>query len=294
MSKSELSDEELPQPLTQEAEPSVVPPLRLLVVQEDQLFGSALTAELEASGWSIRNYAEGPAFVAALDEAGDADVILLEWPELKTRGIDLLSAVRRHGVKLPIVFLTDRNLIHYEIKALQRGAADFVDKSRGVGILAQRLHHAVAASPFANQPREGRTICGGRLTLYERVSRASWNGVDLELTLGEYNISELLALNTGSYVSYRTLYDGLRKSRGPTRLTDKVCRANVRTAMKRTRKKFRLVEPSFSEIESFTAFGYRWRSRPAEHVARPAIALTPFKRRASADQQANGCRPTKA
>jgi len=280
MSKSELSDEALLQPLTQEADPSAavaaVPPLRALVFQEDQLFGNALTGALEASGWSVRNYAEGPAFLAALDEAGDADVILLEWPEPKTSGIDLLPAIRRHGVNLPVVFLTDRNLIHYEIKALQRGAADFVDKSRGVAILAQRLHRAVAASPFANQSREGRTMCGGRLTLHERVSRASWNGLDLDLTLGEYNMSELLALNAGSYVSYRTLYDGLRKTRRPTRLTDKDCRANVRSAMKRTRRKFRLVEPSFSEIESFTAFGYRWRSPPAEHVARPAIALAPF------------------
>jgi two-component system, OmpR family, response regulator ChvI len=270
MSKSELTDEALPQPLTQEADPSVavatVLPLRVLVFQEDQLFGSALTAELDASGWSVRNYAEGPALLAALDEAGDADVILLEWPEPKTRGIDLLSAVRRHGVKLPVVYLTDRNLIHYEIKALKRGAADFVDKSRGVGILAQRLRRAVAASPFANQPREGRTVSGGRLTLHERVSRASWNGVDLDLTLGEYNMSELLAFNAGSYVSYRALYNRLRKPKGPTPLTDKDCRANLRSAMKRMRNKFRLVEPSFSEIESFTAFGYRWRSPPAEQA----------------------------
>jgi two-component system, OmpR family, response regulator ChvI len=261
MSKSELTDEALPQPLTQEADPSAaVPPLRVLVFQEDQLFGSALTAELEALGWSVRNYAERPAFLAALDEAGDADVILLEWPELKTRGIDLLSAVRRQGVKLPVVFLTDRYLIHYEVQALERGAADFFDKSRGVGILAQRLRRAVAASPCANHPREGRTMCGGRLTLHKRVSRASWNGVDLDLTLGEYNMSELLALNAGSYVSYRTLYDGLRKPGGPTGHADKDCRMNVRSAMKRTRNKFRLIEPSFSEIESFNAFGYRWRA----------------------------------
>ncbi len=280
MSKSELTDEALTQPLTQPAGPSAVatvPPPCVLVVQEDQLFGSELTLELEGSGWSVRTFAESRAFLAALSAAGDADVILLEWPNPKTRGIDLLSAVRRHGIKLPVVFLTDCNLIHDEVEALQRGAADFYDKSRGAGILALRLHRAVAASPFADQPREGRTVCGGRLTLNERVSRASWNGVDLDLTPGEYNMSELLALHGGSYVSYRTLYEGLRKQRGPTRITDKDCRANVRSAMKRTRNKFRLVEPSFGEIESFTGFGYRWRSPSTEQVAQPALARAPSK-----------------
>jgi two-component system response regulator ChvI len=270
MSKSELSDEALPQPLTQEADPAGAvangPPPRVLVFQENQPFGSALTAELEASGWSVRNYAEGPAFLAALDEAGDADVILLDWPDPKTRGIDVLSAVRRRGVKLPVVFLTDRNLIPYELQAFERGAADFVDKSRGIAILAQRLRGAAAASRFAGHPREGRTMFGGRLRLRERVSRASWHGVDLDLTLGEYNMSELLALNAGSYVSYRTLSDGLRKPGRPTRLADNDSSTNIRSAMKRTRNKFRLVDPGFSEIESFNAFGYRWRSPPAEEV----------------------------
>jgi two-component system response regulator ChvI len=284
MSTSELSDEALPRPMIQEPQPAAVmplpavTPLRVLVFQEDQLFGSALTAELEASSWSVRNYAEGPAFLAALDEAGDAEVILLEWREPKTRGVDLFSAVRRHGVKLPVVFLADRNLIHHEIQAFQRGAADFFHKSRGVGILAQRLRAAVAASRCANHPREGRTMFGGRLTLYERVSRASWNGADLDLTLGEYNISELLALNAGSYVPYRTLHHELCKLRGPMRLTDKDCRANVRSAMKRMRKKFRFLEPSFSEIESFTAFGYRWRAPPAEEEVPKNLSVWPAER----------------
>ena len=38
---------------------------------------------------------------------------------------------------------------------------------------------------------------------------------------------------------------------------------NVRSAMKRIRKKFLALDPAFAEIENFAAVGYAWR-RPAQ------------------------------
>jgi two-component system, OmpR family, response regulator ChvI len=35
-------------------------------------------------------------------------------------------------------------------------------------------------------------------------------------------------------------------------------RPNVRSALKRVRNKFRALDPDFSGIESYMAFGYRW------------------------------------
>ncbi|HEY1430871.1 MAG TPA: DNA-binding response regulator, partial [Stellaceae bacterium] len=35
-------------------------------------------------------------------------------------------------------------------------------------------------------------------------------------------------------------------------------RANVRTFIKRIRKKFRDVDPGFDHIENYAGFGYRW------------------------------------
>ena len=36
-------------------------------------------------------------------------------------------------------------------------------------------------------------------------------------------------------------------------------RANVRTFIRRIRRKFRQVDEDFGEIENFPGFGYRWR-----------------------------------
>jgi two-component system, OmpR family, response regulator ChvI len=38
----------------------------------------------------------------------------------------------------------------------------------------------------------------------------------------------------------------------------KVIAANVRSALKRVRNKFRALDPDFDAIESYITFGYRW------------------------------------
>jgi two-component system, OmpR family, response regulator ChvI len=98
-----------------------------------------------------------------------------------------------------------------------------------------------------------------RLRLEPETSRAFWNGVDVDLTLGEYKIVHLLASNAGSFATYRSLYDRLRYEGFVAGSGEDGFRANVRTAIKRIRNKFRACDPTFDEIENYTGFGYCWK-----------------------------------
>jgi two-component system response regulator ChvI len=104
-------------------------------------------------------------------------------------------------------------------------------------------------------------ICG-KLLLRSDVSRVYWNDVDLSLTLGEYNIVHLLASKVGRYVTYRAIYDRLHYEGFIAGSGDDGYRANVRSAIKRIRNKFRALDPTFDKIENYTAFGYCWRKTP--------------------------------
>jgi two-component system, OmpR family, response regulator ChvI len=89
--------------------------------------------------------------------------------------------------------------------------------------------------------------------------RAFWDGQDVGLTLGEYNIVHLLASQPGIYVKYRAIYDyvhseGFLAGRGPNGY-----QVNVRNAIKNIRKKFCACDPAFNEIRTFSGFGYCWR-----------------------------------
>src|SRR4029453_12685928 len=232
------------------------PTLRIILVEDDKQYALTLVAKLTEGGFSVRHFADGSSLLAALDQTLHAHVIVLAWLLPKMSGTHLLETIRRRGVKLPVVFLTGNRPIQDEIDALEGGATDFIAKSRGVEILVRRLRNV--ANLVTEAGADG--MAPGRLTLRHHVSRALWDGVDVGLSLGEYKIAELLALNAGDYVPYRAIYDALRGPGFVSGCGVEGYRVNIRSGIKRLRNKFRAVDPNFSAIESYMSFGYRWRA----------------------------------
>jgi two-component system response regulator ChvI len=66
-------------------------------------------------------------------------VVLLDWTMPGLSGIDVLQRLRGIGCDKPVVFLTGGSPVEREMKALQHGAVDFIDKGRGVDVLTSRL-----------------------------------------------------------------------------------------------------------------------------------------------------------
>jgi two-component system response regulator ChvI len=236
------------------------PAIRVLFVEDDENYREIMADELGVLGFSVRSFADGASLLASLEAAAEADIVVLDWSLPKTSGIDLLPQLRRQGVNLPVVFLTGRALTDYESLAFDRGAIDFIDKARGLDVLARRLRRAVAGNrkQAAEPPQADKSMVCGRLTLKPAISRGYWNGVDVDLTLGEYNIVHLLASSAGRYVTYRAIYDRLHYEGFIAGSGEYGYRANVRSAIKRIRNKFRDCDPAFGEIINYTAFGYCW------------------------------------
>jgi two-component system response regulator ChvI len=71
-----------------------------------------------------------------------------------------------------------------------------------------------------------------------------------------------MASRPGHFFTYRAIYDRLRHEGFVAGEGPRGHWANVRSAIKRLRNKFRGFDPAFDEIENYSAFGYRWR-KPA-------------------------------
>ena len=99
----------------------------------------------------------------------------------------------------------------------------------------------------------------GKLLLRLEISRAYWRGVDVGLTLGEYNIVHLLASNAGRHLTYRAIYDRLTYEGFIAGSGADGYLGNVRSAIKRIRNKFRDFDPTFDQIENYAGFGYCWK-----------------------------------
>jgi two-component system, OmpR family, response regulator ChvI len=176
-------------------------------------------------------------------------------------GIEVLVALRQCGVDLPVVFLTGYGFTDQENLAFEAGAVDFVDKARGVEILARRLRRLLKAPKPAAVPSA--SIVCGKLLLNPNVGRAYWNDRDVGLTLGEYNIVHLLASKAGRWVTYRTVYDRAHYEGFIGGSGEDGYQTNVRGTIRRIRKKFLQCDETFAENENFVGLGYRWANAKA-------------------------------
>jgi two-component system response regulator ChvI len=237
---------------------------RLVLVDDDDLFRESLGLNLLDEGFAVTSFSNGPAVLEWFDNGGEADVVLLDWRMPGMNGLEVLRALRERGMPVPVIFLTVLSEDIYEEAALAGGAVDFIDKSRRLSILLRRLkliiegtRPAPEAAPGEKQA-PGDRIRLGKLELRFDINRASWDDKVLDLTLTEFKIVALLAMRTGEDVSYRELYDLVHGKDFIAGYGTEGFRANVRTFIKRIRKKFRDVDATFDHIENYAGFGYRW------------------------------------
>src|ERR1700730_11011497 len=231
---------------------------RVFHVEDDPSYREVIADQLSDHGFVVHSFADAMSLADGLALSSDADIILLDWDLPGVSGIELLVDLRRCGWNLPVVFLTGYAFTAQENLAFETGAVDFIDKARGVEILATRLRRLLKAPKSAGPPPPAsREVCG-KLVLNPNVGRAYWNDLDVGLTLGEYNIVHHLASNAGRWVTYRAIYDQVHYEGFIGGGGGDGYRMNVRGIIRRIRKKFLQCDETFAGIENFVGRGYLW------------------------------------
>ncbi|HYM04167.1 MAG TPA: response regulator transcription factor [Stellaceae bacterium] len=238
------------------------PPVRIVLVDDDDSFRESLGLNLLDEGFAVVNFSSGAPALDYFAQGGEADVILLDWRMPGMNGLEVLRRLRRAGTTTPVIFLTALSDDIYEEAALEGGAVDFIDKSRRLSILVKRLTlitEGMRPLPEAEPRRPtGDVIRLGQLELRFDINRAAWDNKTLDLTLTEFKIVALLVLRAGEDVGYRDIYDLVHGKDFVAGYGQEGYRANVRTFIKRIRKKFRDVDTEFDQIHNYAGFGYRW------------------------------------
>ena len=233
--------------------------IRVVFVDDDDDYREAAATELDYLGFKVTSFATGEAMLDHLRQDPAADVILLDWKLQTGLGIDFLPQLHDGGFTLPVVFLASVPTTAHEYAALDRGAVDFVDKARGIPILAKRLRLIVETSRGTPNGPGAEALQSGPLQLRPDIGRAYWKNQDIDLTLTEFKIVFLLVSRAGEYVTYRSIYDCVHHAGFVAGSGEDGFRTNVRSSIKRIRNKFHVLDAGFSEIENYPAFGYRWR-----------------------------------
>ncbi|HEY4264720.1 MAG TPA: response regulator transcription factor [Micropepsaceae bacterium] len=235
---------------------------RIMIVDDDGMFRESLAQNLSDVGFTIQCFADGPAALRHLTDAGPPDMILLDWKMPGMTGIEVLRELRDRNFETPVVFLTVLSDQIYEEAGLLGGAVDFIEKSRGFAILSRRIELILKGSKSndALKPAQAQPDIAthGHVRLHRDVNRAFWKDVQVDLTLTEFQMVDYLVTRTGRDVRYRELYDIVHGEGFAAGQGEIGFRANVRAFIKRIRQKFRDVDSDFIQIENYPGFGYRW------------------------------------
>ena len=102
------------------------PPL-IHVVDDDDSLRSALQRLLSVAGYRVKAYASAGEFL--LDPPADAPgCLLLDLRMPGPSGLDLQEALARHGIRLPVIFLSGHGELATGVRAMKAGAVDFLTK----------------------------------------------------------------------------------------------------------------------------------------------------------------------
>ncbi len=240
----------------------------IAIVDDDDLFRESLETNLEDAGYGVVTFPNGTAALEYCSNDDPLDLVLLDWKMPGLNGIEVLRNLRESGNDVPVIFLTVLSDQIYEEAALSSGAVDFVEKSRSFSILLRRIELILDGSKGPqNSPIDDANQVGvdapmlklGRLDLNLKTSRAFWQNTAIPLSLTEFKMVHFLATHPGEDLRYRDLYDLVHGEGFVAGYGDDGYRTNVRTFIKRVRKKFRDVDETFDTIENYPGFGYRWR-----------------------------------
>lgn len=174
--------------------------MRILLAEDDPLLGDGLRAGLRQLGFQVDWVRNGEAAERELrDQPYAAAVLDLGLPQKD--GMEVLAAVRRAGITLPVLVLTARDAVTDRIRGLDVGADDYVVKPVDLNELAARLRALVRRAH--GQPQELLSAQDVDLDPAGRSVRKA--GTPVVLSTREFDLLQALMLNAGRVLSREQL-----------------------------------------------------------------------------------------
>ena len=162
--------------------------LTILLAEDDVNLGKVLTLNLEAVGYTVHHAGNGET-AYELFCTSDIDICLIDVMMPLKDGFTLAGEIRKLDKKVPIVFLTAKNMDEDVLEGLSIGD-DYITKPFSMEVLLARLQ-ALLRRTLPETPNELHTIKIGNFTFEVEHQRVWVNGEEKRLTTRE---TELLLM----------------------------------------------------------------------------------------------------
>lgn len=161
--------------------------MRLLIVEDDELLGSAVHKGLTRSGYAVDWIQQGADLALAMRNHLYECVLLdLGLPDIS--GETLLKAIRLRDPGISVIVMTARGGVQDRIALLDIGADDYMVKPIDLDELTARVRAVQRRRQSASEG--GAELEHGALRLYPSRRVATWRGEAVSLTNKEYWVLE--------------------------------------------------------------------------------------------------------
>ena len=201
-------------------------PRTVLIVDDDPHIRQLLVFALNKAGLETIEADDGEAALAMAGAHGP-DLVVLDINMPRMDGLEVCRRLRAAG-DVPILFLSSRDDEIDRVLGIELGADDYVVKPfspREVVARVMAILRRTAASP-PPVDHAGPAVRRGRLSLDFDGWRASWDGVEVPLTVTEFSILRTLASMPAKVFSRDAIIDRLH---GPGfAITDRTVDSHIR------------------------------------------------------------------
>jgi len=230
-------------------------PQTIALVDDDRNILASVSMTLEAEGFAVKTYTDGAEALRALSTT-PVDLAVLDIKMPRMDGMELLEKLRRTS-DLPVIFLTSKDDEVDELMGLRMGADDYIKKPFSQRLLIERirtlLRREMSRGAGAGQATGEAPLTRGELMLDSTRHLCTWNEKPVELTVTEFLLLKALAQRPGHVKSRDQLMDA---AYGENIYVDD---RTIDSHIKRLRKKFKVVDNDFNQIETLYGVGYRYR-----------------------------------
>ena len=223
---------------------------RIALVDDDQNILTSVSLALEAEGFTVDKYLDGEQGLNGITRRPpDLAVLDIKMPRLD--GMEVLEKLRKSS-NLPVIFLTSKDDEVDEALGLRIGADDYIKKPFSQRLLIERVKAILRRVNLNDDTSPDSIIVRGELIMDSSRYTTKWKGDDVKLTVTEFLILKDLSQRSGLVKTRDQLMDA---AYGETIYVDD---RTIDSHIKRLRKKFRLVDKKFDQIETLYGVGYRY------------------------------------
>ena len=226
----------------------------IALVDDDRNILTSVSIALEADGFEVNTYVDGTDAIRGLAQK-PADLAILDIKMPRMDGVELLLKIRETS-SIPVIFLTSKDDEIDEVLGLRMGADDYITKPFSQRLLIERVKALIRRRELdANILLEGNTaeiLRRGDLVMDPGRYRCRWKGLFVNLTVTEFLLLKSLAIRPGHVKNRDQL---INAAYGEHIFVDD---RTIDSHVKRLRRKFKLLDPKFTAIETLYGIGYRY------------------------------------